>query len=109
MRPSQVAEVLRRIASNIEASKQPNRRLVAKDLQSLLTRLGMHTNLKLEPTMSPEIIGLTVLDFLEDYVVHPIETLLEDKEMSEDVSSTLKDLVISQVKNLQKALANLNK
>ncbi len=69
----------------------------------------MIQNIKLTPNMSPEIIGLTVLDFLEDYVVHPIEVLLEDKEMNEDVSSTLKDLVIDSVKNLQKALSNLNR
>ena len=39
MKPSQVAEALRHIASKIQNSKQPIRKLVAEDLQQVLSAL----------------------------------------------------------------------
>jgi hypothetical protein len=40
MKPSQTAQALQHIASKIENSRNPNKSLVAKDLQQLITRIA---------------------------------------------------------------------
>ena len=45
MKPSQVAVVLRRIASKIQASKNPDKNLVAKDLKKIISALQMESNI----------------------------------------------------------------
>ena len=49
MKPSQVVQSLRHIASKIQNSKQPIRKLVAEDLQQVLSALDTEVTLEVKP------------------------------------------------------------
>jgi len=60
MKPSQLASQLRRIASKIDASKNPDRTLVAKDLKKVLSSLKTGTSSIVYRIITDEPQGICV-------------------------------------------------
>jgi len=63
MKPSQLASQLRRIASKIDASKQPSRKLVAKDLKKVLNQIAAKTPFDEGYKISFKVLEGSALEF----------------------------------------------
>ena len=77
MKPSQLASQLRRIASKIDASSNPDRALVARDLKKILAAVG------------PAYSG-----YSENQIVNEIIRSVNHLKGSDDLLSTANDFII---------------
>jgi hypothetical protein len=93
MKPSQTAQALRHIASKIENSKNPDKSLVAKDIQKVLAALDRSTESTATEIQFGDITGICIgfkptksqLDQLEPIIGSA--TLRELQLVSDDMSN----------------------
>ena len=84
MKPSQLASQLRRIASKIDASKNPDRTLVAKDLKKVLAAVSSGTGALRAIIENEEIVGIEADFNGKKYVLdYPCDDDGDDRELDD--------------------------